>query len=512
MSAPLRLTLVVAVLAAGLAGWALGGYIGAAAGLVIALLLVVIPWRGQQVWSWIGLFLRRKRPIVLEEPVTVANDRSGGGVRYQDGVAAVAVQVLGKAHTPTLFTGAATTYTENTLDIAELRGLLHQSLGLRIESMSVVTLGARRRTTGDYPRVYDTMIGPPPYAGQRETWVIARIPALPNADALQWRLTAGTAAVAAAQRISAALRRNGIRARVATSTDILELERRLGKVALDPGRQQWRSVRGDGGWLTTYWYRAKDISTDVLAQAWSMRADAIIQNITLFPDGTATGTVTVRTAQPLDAAPAVILRTLPGEQATALAAGMCGPTVRLRSIRPGPAPASLSVGIGPSGVLLGKVGAGDRLMLPFSDPGEFSRIHIAADDNLAKRLVVRTLGAGDRVTVHTRDTSRWASVRMPDIVVTDRPRPAPGTTVSVVDGPLAPAPRPNTVISVGPPGEPHRGHADVLITQIGPALVEVNAAGRTYTVEIELFRAENRYVSSEPMSMMSAPEFADERR
>lgn len=113
--------------------------------------------------------------------------------------------------------------------------------------------------------------------------------------------------------------------------------------------------------------------------------------------------------------------------------------------------------VGPSGVLIGKVGAGDRLLLPFGDPGEFSRVHIAADDVVAKRLVVRAAGAGDRITIHTRDPQRWATVRMPDIAVTEGTRPAAGTTVSVTDGVLAPAPRPNTVISIGRPGEPVRG-------------------------------------------------------
>ena len=101
---------------------------------------------------------------------------------------------------------------------------------------------------------------------------------------------------------------------------------------------------------------------------------------------------------------------------------------------------------------------------------------------------------------------------MPDIAVTDRTRPAAGTTVSVMDGTLAPAPRPNTVISIGRPGEPHRGSADVVITQIGPALVEVSAAGRVDIVEVELFRAENRYVSLEPTSMTADFAFATERR
>ena len=94
----------------------------------------------------------------------------------------------------------------------------------------------------------------------------------------------------------------------------------------------------------------------------------------------------------------------------------------------------LIIPIGPSGVLLGKVDAGNRLMLPLDDPGEFSRVHIAAQDALAKRIVVRLAGAGERITVHTRDQQRWASVRMPDIAVGSQVRPMAGTTVSVVDG------------------------------------------------------------------------------
>ena len=132
---------------------------------------------------------------------------------------------------------------------------------------------------------------------------------------------------------------------------------------------------------------------------------------------------------------------------------------------------------------------------------------------MAKRIVIRTAAAGDRITVHTRSIARWASVRMPDIAVTDQPRPAAGTTVSVVDGPLVPSPRPHTVISVGPTGRaaprarrrrdhPDRaGHGRGIGRQGGPS-----------TVEVELFRAENRYVSSEPMTLMSRSRFADERR
>lgn len=495
-----------------LAGGALGGYLGAAAGVLLGLLLGVVPWRGHPAWVWAGLFLRRRRVIPLSEPVTVASDRAGGGVRYQDGTAVVAVQVLGKMHTPTVFTGSASTYYENTIDIVDLYGLLRQSLGLAVESLSVVIAGSRRRDSGDYARVYDTIIGPPPYAGQRETWIIARINDFENGDALTWRPTAGSAAVAAAQRISAALRLAGVRARVATSTDMVEFERRLDVSALEPDRRQWGSLRGEQGWLTTYAYRSKDIAADVLGQVWSMPADAVIQNVTLFPDGTAAAAVTIRTPQPLPSSPSTALRPLPGEQGAAMAGNLFLPLQPVAGRHRGPAPATLTMPVGQSGVLLGKVGGGDRLMLPLGDPGEFTRVHIAAEDHLTKRIIIRLAASGERITLHSKDIHHWLSVRPADIALTERPRPAPGTTVSVVDGTISPAPRPQTLITLGSPGEATRGHVDILITQSGPADLDVTVGDRTYHVEMELFRAENRYVSAESISMMSGTEFSDESR
>ncbi|OBI83007.1 type VII secretion protein EccE [Mycobacterium asiaticum] len=499
-----KVVTIVAVFVVTIAGLATFGYAGATTGLVVGLAAGVIPWRRRTAWSWLLLWCRRNRPIRWTLPRTVANDRAGGGVRFQDGVAAAAVQLLGKAHTPTLFTGSASVDTENLLKINDLAPLLEQSLGLNLDSLSVLSTGVRRRSTGDYPRVYDTLIGTPPYAGQRETWLVLRISLLDNVEALRWRGSAGTATLAAAQRISTALRQQGIRTRVATASDIVELERRLGRTALDVCNRRWTTVRGTDGWLTTYGYRPQDLTTENLAQAWTIRCDGITQNITLFGDGHMMGTLTVRSAQPPTAPPSTLLQMLPGEQAQAVAANLCGPRPSLPRIRSGRVTDALVIPLGPSGVLLGKVGGGRRMLLPLDDPGEFSRVHIAADDALSKRIVVRLAGSGERITVHTRNPKRWDSIRMPDVVITDQAKPVAGTTVSVVDGTVTPAPRPNTVVSVHDSGNPYPGAAEVLIIQRGPASVDVTAGGQTYTVEVELFRAENRYVSSEPTSLRSA--------
>jgi len=491
----IRLAVVTGLFSAALLGWSAGGYPGATIGLALSLTTLVVPWRRQPLWSWAILHLRRNRSIELAEPVTVANDRCVGGVRYQDGVAVAAIQILGKCYRPTFLTGAQQMQTANVIDIAELFPLLHQSMGLTIESLSIISSGSRRRSIGDYPPVYDTLIGTAPYAGRRETWMAVRIRGVDNGEALQCRDTVGTATLAAAQRIAAALRCRGIRARVGTATDMVELERRLGRNSIGPRNRRWRGVRGISGWYATYGYQPADLTGAALDQAWAWPADGIIQNVTIFPNGGATATVTVHTAQPAAAPPSVRLQTLPGEQAAAMASNMFCPRPMLRGINIGRLPHTVTIPVGSSGVLLGKVASGDRLLLPLSDSGENSRVHVAADDAIAKRIVIRTAGAGDRITLHTTDLQRWASLRMPNVVVTDQPRPALGTTVSVVDGTVQPAPRPGTVISIGPPTAVLDAAADVVITQTAPAVIEVIAAGLTYDVEMQFFRAENRYVA-----------------
>ncbi|CAJ1492987.1 type VII secretion protein EccE [[Mycobacterium] kokjensenii] len=489
----------------GLAGWALGGTIGVAVAVPLAVLAVLVPWWGQPAWSWALLRLRRRSTRGWADPITVANNRAGGGVRIHDGVAVVAVHLLGRAHAATVATGSVNVQTDNVVDAAALLPMLRHALGLTLESMSVISMGARRATTGDYPRVYDTEIGTPPYAGQRETWLVLRLRMIDNTAALRWRTTLGATAVAVAQRIAGSLRCVGLRARVATASDLVELDRRFGGRPVRAGAERWKALRTDDGWVTTYAYPAGQISGALLAQAWTLPVDAVIQNVTVFPDGTGTATVTLQTPQPAPTPPAVVLRRLNGEQAAAAAANMCAPRPRLRGLRPGRLPTALPIEIGPSGVLIGKLANGDRLMMPLTDSGELSRVFIAAEDLIAKRIIIRAAGAGERVCVHTHDQARWGSIRMPDVALVAESRPTSRTTVSVVDGAITPSPRPATVITVAPPGTPPPppDAVEVSIEQRDRTTVRVTSGGKSWLATVELFRAENRYCTSEAPAAMS---------
>lgn len=76
---------------------------------------------------------------------------------------------------------------------------------------------------------------------------------------------------------------------------------------------------------------------------------------------------------------------------------------------------------------------------------------------------------------------------------------------SGVDVAISPTPRPASVITIARPGtslsESDRHGFEVTIEQIDRATVKVGAAGQNWLVEMEMFRAENRYVSLEPVTM-----------
>lgn len=494
--------------------WGAAGPVWGAICAVILLVGCVYPFGGgrRSAYQWARVCRwHRWRRWEISPPLTAFNDRQPAGVRYQDGVAVTAVRVLGKYLSPTRLTGAATSDTDNVLCTEDVVAMLHQQLGLRLASLSIVIHGSRMRPDGDFARICDTFIGPSPYAGQREAWLILRIDtAIDNVDALSVRRTLPQAAVAAAQRTVNMLRTKGIRAEIASETDLLSLDDKLGGPgSLSKAKRQWLAVRAERGWLSSFYYPAQHIHDAALASAWERRYDTVTQNITLYPDGRCTATVTMREPQIVSPAPNVLLSSLPGEQAAAVAANRALPGELVgapAAVAAGPP--RLALPIGNSGVLIGTLPDGQRLVLPFTDPATHLRINIDADAAIYKRLLLRAAAAGERVTVHTADRRSWQAMEMPGLIITSEAKPAAGTTISVVDTTIMPSPAPATVITLTEDG----GGAHVRIVQDGveprlqvtivdpdlhgdPALA---APPRSWRVDMELFAVENPYLDTEP--------------
>lgn len=466
---------VAALTAADTAVWGAAGPVAGATAGAAAALGVGVPVAGRTTAQWAGVYWRHRfASYPASAPATVNNDRTGGGVRYQDGTVITAIHVLGRYLSPTLLTGA-TSHTDNVLRVGDLAALMNQFLDLKISSLSVVTMGSRVRVGGDYAPIYHSFIGPPPYAGQREQWLIVRIATdHANVNAVSMRSSAGVAALAATQRIVNALRTQGIRARVGTPTDITGLEGRLGgRHVLQRHNRRWRAVRSEVGWLTSFYYPPEHINTADLSGIWSRREDLVIQNVTLYPDGRCTATATIGDPQITALPPSVALASLPGEQAAAVAACRPLPPQQVGGAAAVAAgPPDLELPIRDSGVLFGQLDDGRRLVLPFTDPDVSPlRIRIRADDSLAKRLIMRAAGAGERVTIHTESRGRWQAMAMPGIIVTSDTKPVSGTTISVTDSGRMPSPSPATIICLT--GEKA---AHMVIEQIGPARLSVKIA------------------------------------
>lgn len=81
-----RLVYVVVLFVAAVIGWAIAGFVGVGVALAVTAVLVIVPWRGQPLWVWILLRIRlwRAKTITFSDPITVASNRSGGGVRIED--------------------------------------------------------------------------------------------------------------------------------------------------------------------------------------------------------------------------------------------------------------------------------------------------------------------------------------------------------------------------------------------------------------------------------------------
>ena len=78
-----------------------------------------------------------------------------------------------------------------------------------------------------------------------------------------------------------------------------------------------------------------------------------------------------------------------------------------------------------------------------------------------------------------------------------------GTTLRCHRRHRATRPRPNTVISVADPRHTVRVSADIVVTQIGPATIEVAANGEYHAAQVEFFRAET--VTCQRKRVLSRP-------
>jgi type VII secretion protein EccE len=161
-------------------------------------------------------------------------------------------------------------------------GLLDQPGALHLAGIDAVNAGRRVRRASGYPPLYSTLLADRSAAGQRSTYLIARVD-------ITRRASIGAAAVAATERIINALLQKGYRATALSAADldaalgelgaglvtapvrpdpdeqdVGQDERQAPRASVADGRRRaaarssvaaqvrWRSVRTSAGYLSTY--------------------------------------------------------------------------------------------------------------------------------------------------------------------------------------------------------------------------------------------------------------------
>lgn len=363
------------------------------------------------------------------------------------------IAVWGKRYIATLL-HARHAETPNTLPLSVIGEQMHR-FGLGVD-VDVVCEGTRTGSDG-YAGLYSAFLGSRPAAGKRTTTLVLRLDtrAADTATGLLWRPNSAEAAAAVTRRMVRALGQAGCRAQILTAVQM------RGAVAAAVGapddvsqvyRDKWTALHRLGrGYLTSYYFSAEGLRANRIDEVWSYPAEHTTLVVALRRHRgavRASAVVRLRTGQPLTAAPSLVLNRFTGRQWDALALTVPG-RARLTGLPSVAVDKGLdgAVVVGPSGVMIGKLG--DQLLLmPLSDPSGPTRIAMRTDDDVAvRRLIRRAAAAGELVAVYD-STGRWSMrsgsshiwssrdltaqpPRPPTLVVHNGGDPHPGAWVSI---------------------------------------------------------------------------------
>ncbi|HME48079.1 type VII secretion protein EccE [Mycobacterium sp.] len=492
------LAVTALLLAAGTPGWP-----ALAVGVLVAVLGLVLTFSGLALWHWMWLAARwvrhRQRKVALADGTDIEVDGAPVGVIIDGHTVITMVAVWGRQYIPTLL-HARHAETPNTLPLTVIAEHMHR-FGLGVD-VDVVCEG-RRTGTDSYAGLYSTFLGPRPAAGKRSTTLVLRMDTR-DADTtrgLLWRRNTAEAAAAITRRMVRALRQAGCRAQILTAAQMHEATvASLGgpEDASQVYRDEWSALHRPGrGYLTSYYLSADDVRASQIDEVWSYPAEHTTLVMALRRDASAVRAsvvVRLRTGQPLTSAPSLVLNRFTGRQWDALALTLPR-RARLTGLPSSPVDQDLNaaVVVGPSGVIIGKLGDG-LLLMPLSDPSGPTRIAMHTDDDVAvRRLIRRAAAAGELVAVYD-STGRWTMRSASSHIWTSRdltaqpPRPP---TLVVHNGNSDPYPGAWVSIAVngGSISEP-----DIVIEQRGDR-IHLGTKRFNTVVEAVSFRNEQPYLN-----------------
>lgn len=406
------------------------GWQGSAVGLAAALILVVRV-RGMTLPRLVALrtgFRRQRRKRAkkrtLAEPFDVPTaDGALIGFRW-DGSTLMSLLKIEENPQAMTIMEPGTTVSGETVPVQALVECLQQ-FDITLDSIDVISQGARSQGHSQVAAVYDAVLGPLPAIAQRNVWIAVRFD--PSRCAAAVRRRGGgrdgilRAATTATRRVANRLTEGGLRTRVLTAGEIGQATHQLTDgVDLATVEETWRTCREGRFRLRSFAVAPRMLTTAGLGLLWTIPSYSTTMSLSLRRDHPR-GPVAIRGLARFDThgRSRVNLRGLThlrGHQYSALAASL-----------PVPAPArpiekwaystadpigdfaSLRVPASGCGQVIGADEHGRAVALALFGP-QIRRVEIAGTLHLAQQVVLRSLALGAHVLVHTRRPAKWRTM------------------------------------------------------------------------------------------------------
>ncbi|TWS26791.1 type VII secretion protein EccE [Tsukamurella conjunctivitidis] len=525
----LRRALVWAVLSASLfalvgATWPLWSVITL---IVLGALVAFVSLHGTVLSEKIGAryrYLRRRRRGSGGIPGRVI-DVDGVGVRQGDGFELVsAIELTADPAETRLREGRA--FAAETVPLDLLATMMTQ-YGLDVD-IDIVSAGRRVPPGPAYRASYSQGVRFYAAMAERSTWLILRVDTQRNLAGIVRRgpsRTAGPQALmAATRRLEQRLQERLIRARVLPADELTGLGARM-TFGADPlgGTENWQNIEHDAEFATTYLVDPVRTSTEKLDRWWGLDSDSTSVVLRMRKaDAQApveiSGLVRYDTAVPIVDNLDDALVPMPGRQLELARGTLPGGGSSVVDLPSAPLEdlGAVEIPVGPAGPVWGVSGI-DAVALPLFDGSpvpETLVVDFATELIPLQLVLLRSVGAGASVAVHTDRPAQWATLAatLADPArfrIADGPGGRPAD-ITVFDGAPADSVPERTMLTLRAPGSaPLRANADLVIEQVSPSAVRVRIGHRDpFDVVLNPTDEELRYcdVQAQPIAAAAPPQ------
>jgi type VII secretion protein EccE len=411
---------IVAAIRLGFVGW-YGAVFGLAAALILLLRFrrMTLPQRAARRVNY--LLHQRKRsgrtPIVDPFDAEVS-DGSQIGFRW-DGKTLISVLQIEENPQAMTVMKPGMTVSGEMLSIRLIADCLRQ-FDITLDSIDVITQGARSHGHSPIAAVYEAVLGPLPAIASRGLWIVVRFDPAHCADAVRRRgggregvlRTAATATRRVANRLIEA----GFRPRVLTSVEIAQATNQLSDgVTLRNVDEMWLACKQGHFQLRTFLINPTLLTTAGVALLWTIPSYSTTVCISLRRDDKH-DLVKVRGLARFDSygRSEIYLRgveELPGQQYSALIATLPVPqhnrSVGRWALSKAATPfEDLALSASGCGQVIGADSDGHAVALPLFGP-LIQRVDICGGLHLAQQVLLRSLALGARVRVHSNRPAAW---------------------------------------------------------------------------------------------------------